>query len=101
AEAHGATTIKVLDFGIAKIVAGETSGQQASAATTAGAPAFSPDHAAPEQVTYGRTGPFTDFHALGLMLSQMLTGQAPYGAGGAAWLDDVASWRRPTPRPTA
>jgi serine/threonine protein kinase len=82
---------KVLDFGIAKIVAGDGAmGLQ----MTGGVPGFSPDYAAPEQIGYGRTGPFTDVHALGLVLGELLTGQRPYDGGG---FEAVMSDRRPTP----
>ena len=67
----------MLDFGIAKIMAGgEEEGVPGGSHTTKGPRAFSPDYAAPEQMSYGRTGPWTDVHALGLILTQMLTGRA-------------------------
>jgi serine/threonine protein kinase/TolB-like protein/Flp pilus assembly protein TadD len=79
AEREGVGTVKVLDFGIAKIMAGaDAEGVPGGGNTTKGFRAFSPDYAAPEQVAHARTGPATDVHALGLILTRMLTGRAPY-----------------------
>jgi serine/threonine protein kinase/TolB-like protein/Tfp pilus assembly protein PilF len=79
AEREGVVTVKVLDFGIAKIMAGaDTEGVPDGGNTTKGFRAFSPDYAAPEQVAHARTDPGTDVHALGLILTRMLTGRAPY-----------------------
>lgn len=97
AELHGAIAPKVFDFGIAQVLAG--SGEGAAAGdTTRGLPGFSPDYAAPEQVSYGRTGPWTDVHALGLILTEMLTGEPPYPPGEAEdRFAAVVSEHRPTP----
>ncbi|WP_394827304.1 serine/threonine-protein kinase [Pendulispora albinea] len=56
---------RLMDFGIAKAMAeGEVA---ASGATrTQGYSAFSPEYAAPEQISRARTGPWTDVHALGV-----------------------------------
>jgi TolB-like protein/Flp pilus assembly protein TadD len=91
----------VLDFGIAALSEGappEKGAPIAAAGTTRGFAAFSPDYAAPEQVSYGRTGPWTDVHALGLILSELLTGEPPYPPGEPEErLAAVVSDRRPTP----
>ena len=57
---------------------------------------FTPGYAAPEQLVGNKTGPWTDVHALGLVFTEMLTGQPPYGSDvePAAILDPT----RPTPR---
>ncbi len=59
-------SVKVVDFGIARVAA--------SAETTAGAP-FTPMYAAPEQwdATLGPLGPGTDLFAIGLMLVEVCT----------------------------
>jgi len=73
---HG-RTVRVLDFGIAKIMGGEEPAGTGRT-RTGSVPAFSPAYAAPEQVTFSRTGPWTDVHALGLILTELLTGEAPF-----------------------
>ncbi len=97
-ETEATTVVKVLDFGIAKIAAsGRERAERPWASTTQGIPAFSPDYAAPEQISYARTGPWTDVHALGLVLGHMLTGQAPYSGGPASPFEAAMAERRPTP----
>jgi eukaryotic-like serine/threonine-protein kinase len=89
--------LKVLDFGIAKIVANHdlpTSGHT----RTESAPAFSPPYAAPEQVAFSRTGPWTDVHALGLVLSELMTDEPPFKDEGETHVFEQAmSPERPTP----
>lgn len=89
-------TLRILDFGIAKLM-GSDAAPGAGLTRTAGMPAFSPYYAAPEQVAYGRTGPWTDVHALGLLLSEMLVDEAPYGAADMQLFEEVMAAERPTP----
>ena len=97
-EEGGRRTLKVLDFGIASLSAVDDGAESGGGITTRSFAAFSPEYAAPEQVSYGRTGSWTDVHALGLVLTEMLTGGPPYPAGGAEErLAAVVSERRPTP----
>jgi serine/threonine protein kinase len=101
--------LRMLDFGIAKIVqvgatdeetnAGQTKAGPPHAGSTGGTSAFSPHYASPEQVTFTRTGPFTDVHALGLVLTEILTDQPPYSDGPDEQIfEQVMSTARPTPR---
>jgi serine/threonine-protein kinase len=70
---------RVVDFGIAKIVApGEMAGS-GSTRTVSGWSPFTPRYAAPEQLAGARTGPWTDVHALALVFFEMLTGRSPFG----------------------
>jgi serine/threonine-protein kinase len=69
------TSLRVLDFGIAKIMSDDRLPMSGDTRTES-APAFSPFYAAPEQVTFSRTGPWTDVHALGLILTELMTGQS-------------------------
>ena len=78
--ARGATA-RVLDFGIAKIMEVEDAPSTGATATSATYKAYSPAYAAPEQVSGMRTGPWTDVHALGLLLTEVVTGRAPYPTG--------------------
>jgi serine/threonine protein kinase len=89
--------LKVLDFGIAKIVAAEAL-PSSGHTRTENAPAFSPAYAAPEQVAFSRTGPWTDVHALGLVLSELMTDRPPFDDEGEAHMFEQAMAReRPTP----
>src|SRR5262249_30288914 len=95
-------SLKILDFGIAKAMAeGETATEEATR-TTSGVGAFSPRHAAPEQFfpkKFGGTGPWTDVHALGLVLVEMVTGRPPIdGDTPPEWFLSATSEARPTPR---
>ena len=70
----GTPSIKILDFGIAKLL-----GEAASplSGTAVGAPSmFTPAYGAPEQFDKrrGATGPWTDVFALALVLVEMVTG---------------------------
>src|ERR1700690_2221232 len=89
--------LRMLDFGIAKIIrAGQVEGTKRTGNSTS--PAFSPHYASPEQVTFSRTGPWTDVHALGLVLTEILTDQPPFSDGADAHLfEQVMAATRPTP----
>ena len=69
---------KILDFGIAKLMSeGEEAGT-GHTRTSGGISAYSPRYAAPEQIGGARTGPWTDVHALGLIMTEMLLDHQPY-----------------------
>jgi len=93
-------TIKVLDFGIAKIVAeGATPASLPLQAT--GFSSFTPFYAAPEQLDprLGMTGPWTDVYSLAIVLTEALEGH-PATEGDVMALVRRATdpVRRPTPR---
>lgn len=70
--------VKLVDFGIAKLLEDETGGAEApTRATREGARALTPEYAAPEQVTGGAITTATDVHALGMLLYVLLTGRHP------------------------
>ena len=91
-------SLRVLDFGIAKIM---VDGRLPNTGTTRteSVPAFSPAYAAPEQVAFSRTGPWTDVHAVGLILSEVMTDQQPYSEQDpdAHLFEQVMAGCRPTP----
>lgn len=87
---------RVIDFGVAKLVAPDDLAGHGWTETTSTSP-FTPAYAAPEQITHSRTGPWTDVHALGLLLVELVTGRAPYGPRDNARIAAVDPVR-PTPR---
>ena len=78
--------VKLLDFGIAKLLEGDAQSglalpAEASALTREGGGALTPEYAAPEQVTGAQVTTATDVYALGVLLYVLLTGQHPAGSG--------------------
>ena len=72
--------VKLLDFGIAKLLEPETGGEEAVGLTRDGEAALTPEYAAPEQLTGGQVTTATDVYALGVLLYMLLCGRHPAGA---------------------
>jgi eukaryotic-like serine/threonine-protein kinase len=98
--AHGAP--KLLDFGIAKVLA--TTDPSAPATLTASR-LLTPDYAAPEQFSGAPVTTATDVYSLGVLLYELLTGARPRRSGPAtaeepplpSMVDDTGTrkaWRR-------
>jgi hypothetical protein len=68
--------VKLLDFGIAKVVSSEESGEAADTVTLA--QIMTPDYASPEQVRGAPITTLTDVYSLGVILYELLTGHRPY-----------------------
>jgi len=69
--------VKLLDFGVAKLL-GDPS--ENSALTRAGSAGLTPDYASPEQVNGGAITIATDVYALGVLLFVVLSGSRPYAS---------------------
>jgi serine/threonine-protein kinase len=69
----GSGQVKLLDFGIAKLM------QPDAGITASASRMFTPEYAAPEQVRGEAVTTGVDVYALGLLLYDLLTGRRPYG----------------------
>jgi serine/threonine-protein kinase len=72
--------VKLLDFGIAKLIEAENNPEQKTAYTISGT-ALTPEYAAPEQLKGEAITVSTDVYASGVLLYLLLTGQHPAGEG--------------------
>jgi tetratricopeptide (TPR) repeat protein/predicted Ser/Thr protein kinase len=78
-------SVKLLDFGIAKIL--DTGDGPSEPATHTGAGAMTPQYAAPEQIRGEPVTAATDVYALGVLLYELLTGSRPYQVEGRSLRD--------------
>jgi formylglycine-generating enzyme required for sulfatase activity len=98
----GRAAVKVLDFGVAKMMSDNTHLKAALAKTGMSVTSFTPQYGAPEQFsrTYGATGPWTDVYALALVAVEMLTGRVALDGEDLVQLGFATGnpERRPSPR---
>ncbi len=98
----GKAVVKVLDFGVAKMMSDNTQLKAALAKTGMGVTSFTPQYGAPEQFSrsYGATGPWTDVFALALVAVEMLCGHVALEGDDLVQLGFSSGnpVKRPTPR---
>jgi serine/threonine protein kinase len=71
-------TPKLLDFGIAKITGAEESNGEYTETALTGKWLMTPEYASPEQVRGEPLTPASDVYSLGVVLYNLITGEAPY-----------------------
>lgn len=70
--------VKLLDFGIAKLISAGDVPAEASALTQVGGQALTPDYASPEQISGAALTTASDVYSLSVLLYEMLAGERPY-----------------------
>ena len=87
--------VRLLDFGIAKLVQSEHA--EATALTQSAGRALTPDYASPEQVRGEPLGTASDVYSLGVVAYELLAGQRPYRLkrGTAAELEEAIANAEP------
>ncbi|MFB6098432.1 MAG: serine/threonine-protein kinase [Salinibacter sp.] len=71
-------TVKLLDFGIAKVLDAGADTPFTAPSTRTGRQLMTPEYAAPEQVKGEAVTTATDVYALGILLYELLAGRRPY-----------------------
>jgi serine/threonine protein kinase/lipoprotein NlpI len=92
----GQPTVKLLDFGIAKLL-GPQAGEEGDAlATRSGERMFTAAYASPEQIRGERVDMTSDVYSLGVLLYELLCGRRPYGFREAT-VEEVVCRHEPEP----
>jgi serine/threonine-protein kinase len=100
--ARGQRSMKILDFGIAKVKSAASQVAGGHSTRESGLTAFTPAYAAPEQwlpKRYGQTGTWTDIWGLALCVVETVIGRRPLDGDAQAVMGAALDLdRRPTPR---
>jgi len=93
--------VKLLDFGIAKLLRTDT-GSEEESVTQVGARAYTPDYASPEQLLGRAVGTRSDVYSLGVVLHELVTGARPFALAGksAGEVERLVSETPPAPPST-
>lgn len=84
--------VKLLDFGIAKLLDSDHS----QMLTASGLRPMTPRYASPEQVVEGEITTATDIYQLGVLLYELLSGRSPYGSDSSrVALEDAIRFHEP------
>jgi serine/threonine protein kinase/TolB-like protein/Tfp pilus assembly protein PilF len=94
----GSGTVKLLDFGIAKILDPEVPAP-GNNSTVAFLRALTPDYASPEQIAGGTITEASDVYSLGVVLYELLTGRRPYRIQGSSPERSLAILSEQEPKP--
>lgn len=87
--------VKLVDFGIAKILAEEANAQGGQGLTSTGSRLGTPHNMAPEQVLGQPVDARTDIYALGILAFQLLTGRLPFDAPTAIEIEEMHLYAPP------
>jgi serine/threonine protein kinase/tetratricopeptide (TPR) repeat protein len=96
-------TVKLLDFGIAKLLTADDATDGGNQPLTrGGARAFTPEYASPEQIRGDTLTTASDLYSLGVVLFELLTSRRPHLTKGKALVDiERAVLDTPVPRPSS
>ena len=102
AHAQGTSKLKVLDFGVAKVISDHALSLGPRVATIGQIRMFTPAYAAPEQFhdALGAIGPYTDVYSFAVLVVELLADRTPIEGEHIGEYADRAldPGRRPTPR---
>ena len=90
-DGRGGPVVKLLDFGVAKLLQATDGDAGSATLTRAGGRPMTVQYASPEQIAGRPLGTATDIYSLGVLLCELLTGALPYRPrrGTAAALEEA------------